>query len=128
MGKPELFYVEDPRMRWTHVCAALLTAGLASLLAISVTLAAQKEQPKKETPIVPPREGKSQTIKLFDGKDLTGWHGHKDQWFVEEGTIVGRNTKPVKVSTYLLTDEKFSDFRLTAKVKLGEKSETHSGI
>jgi hypothetical protein len=117
-------------MRWTHACPALLTAGMASLLtmAMNVTLAAEKEQAKKETPIVPPREGKSQTIKLFDGKDLTGWHGHNDLWSVEDGAIVGRNTKPVKVSTYLLTKEKFSDFRLTAKAKLGEKSEMHSGI
>ena len=32
--------------------------------------------------------------------------------------IVGKNTEPVKVSTYLLTKRKFSDFRLTATVKL----------
>src|SRR5262249_36609357 len=38
-----------------------------------------------------------------------------------------KNTEPVKVSTYLLTKRDFSDFRLTARVKLVE-SEMHSGI
>ena len=44
-----------------------------------------------------------------------------------DGVIVGKNSKPIKVSTYLLTKRKFSDFRLTATVKLVQ-SEMHSGI
>jgi len=80
-----------------------------------------------QTKIVPPREGKSETIQLFNGKDLTGWVGHKKLWTVRDGAIVGRNTEPVPVSTYLLTERKFSDFRLLATVKLVE-SEMHSGI
>jgi hypothetical protein len=70
---------------------------------------------------------KSETIKLFNGKNLDGWEGHKDLWSVEDGVIVGKNTSPVKVSTYLLTKRTFRDFRLTATVKL-VKSEMHSGI
>ena len=46
---------------------------------------------------------------------------------MKDGAIVGKNTEPVKVSTYLLTKAKYSDFRLTATVKLVE-SEMHSGI
>jgi hypothetical protein len=76
---------------------------------------------------VPPRQGKSETIELFNGKDLTGWVGHKNLWSVKDGVIVGKNTEPVKVSTYLLTERKFTDFRLLATVKLVE-SEMHSGI
>src|SRR3712207_7307160 len=38
-----------------------------------------------------------------------------------------RNTEPVPVSTYLLTERTFSDFRLRARVKL-VRSEMHSGI
>src|SRR5205807_9953542 len=41
--------------------------------------------------------------------------------------IVGKNSEPIKVSTYLVTERAYSDFRLTAKVKLVE-SEMHSGI
>jgi len=77
--------------------------------------------------ILPPREGKSETIKLFNGRDLTGWIGHENLWSVKDGAIVGHNTEPVKVSTYLMTERKFTDFRLLATVKLVE-SEMHSGI
>jgi hypothetical protein len=98
-------------------------AVLATMLFLTgATLAADPQ-----TKIVPPREGKSETIQLFNGKDLTGWVGHKKLWTVHDGAIVGRNTEPVPVSTYLLTERKFSDFRLLATVKLVE-SEMHSGI
>lgn len=80
-----------------------------------------------QTEIVPPRKGKSETIQLFNGKDLTGWVGHEKLWSVRDGVIVGRNTDPVPVSTYLLTEHKYTDFRLLATVKLVE-SEMHSGI
>ncbi len=82
----------------------------------------------KDAPRVPPREGKREVLHLFNGKDLTGWVGHKKKyWSVEDGIIVGRNTEPVPVSTYLLTEQKFSDFRLVFDFKLA-KSEMHSGI
>ena len=80
-----------------------------------------------QTKIVPPRKGESETIQLFNGKDLTGWVGHENMWSVKDGVIVGRNTEPVPVSTYLLSERKFTDFRLLATVKLVE-SEMHSGI
>lgn len=66
-------------------------------------------------------------IKLFDGKTLDGWVGHEKYWSVVDGVIVGKNTEPVAVSTYLLTKRSFRDFRLTATVKLVQ-SEMHSGI
>jgi hypothetical protein len=91
---------------------------------LAVSLAAAEE---KKTPVVPPREGKSETTQLFNGKDLEGWEGNKDLWSVVDGVIVGKNKDEVKVSTYLLTKRKFTDFRLTATVKLVE-SEMHSGV
>jgi hypothetical protein len=80
-----------------------------------------------DAPEVPPKQGKSETIRLFNGRDLSGWHGHEKYWSVKDGAIVGKNNDPVKVSTYLLTDRNFSDFRLLATVKL-VRSEMHSGI
>jgi hypothetical protein len=89
----------------------------------------KKEAPKqKEAPIVKPREGKSETIKLFDGKTLEGWEGYSDLWSVKDGVIVGKNTEKLNYSTYLLTKQKFSDFRLTFAFKLMPGSETHSGL
>jgi hypothetical protein len=81
----------------------------------------------KDPPIIPPKQGKSETMKLFNGKNLDGWEGYQDLWSVENGVIVGRNTKPINYSTYLLTKQKFSDFRLIFSAKLA-KSEMHSGV
>jgi hypothetical protein len=104
--------------------------GIVSCLvagaAVTAALAVAKDEPKK-APEIKPREGKSETIDLFNGKDLTGWEGYEDLWSVKEGEIVGKNAEEVKVSTYLLTKKKFTDFRLLATVKL-VKSEMHSGI
>jgi hypothetical protein len=103
----------------------IVLTGFSLILSLSTTGAADKDT--KEAPVIPPRKGESKTIKLFNGKDLDGWEGHKELWSVQDGVIVAKNTEPVKVSTYLLTKDKYSDFRLTATVKL-VKSEMHSGI
>lgn len=106
------------------------TAALCSLLLSFLAFLApalRAAEPKTEAKIVPPLEGKSETIELFNGKNLDGWEGNMDLWSVENGEIVGKNTKPVPVSTYLLTKRKFTDFRLTASAKL-VKSEMHSGF
>jgi len=111
-------------MRSALYSALALTLGLGLIAAVT---AADKEKPAlKEAPVVPPLKGVSETIKLFDGKDLDGWEGDKDRWSVQEGEIVGK-AKEQKVSTYLLTKKKFTDFRLTAMGKLAG-SETHSGF
>ncbi|HMC90329.1 MAG TPA: DUF1080 domain-containing protein [Gemmataceae bacterium] len=106
---------------------ALLAFVLPILAALSSTLAGRADDKNKQAPIVPPRQGKSETITLFNGKNLDGWEGYSHLWSVEDGVIVGKSTEPIKVSTYLLTKHKFTDFRLTATVKL-VKSEMHSGI
>ena len=99
---------------------ALLAAGLAPAQD-------KKDPPKKEAPVVKPREGKNETIKLFDGKSLDGWEGYSDLWSVKDGVIVAKNTDPLKYSTYLLTKGKYTDFRLTFAAKL-VTSEMHSGV
>ena len=63
-----------------------LALGLGLLLAVSAAPAADKD-----APVVPPRQGKSETIKLFDGKTLDGWEGDKDLWSVKDGEIVGKS-------------------------------------
>jgi hypothetical protein len=111
-------------MKHLFACA-VVPAALALLLSLSP--AGADDKARKEAPIVPPRQGLTKTIKLFNGKDLDGWEGYEDLWSVKEGVIVGKNTEPLTQSTYLLTREKFSDFRLVATVKLVQ-SEMHSGI
>lgn len=103
--------------------ASLSTAVVVSVVCALLAAAASAEDAK----IVPPRTGKSETIKLFNGKDLTGWTGNPKYWSVVDGVIVGKNEDEVPVSSYLATDRNFTDFRLLATVKL-VKSEMHSGI
>src|SRR5881398_2669190 len=105
---------------------------LLPLLVLAAGLAPAQDKkdppPKKEAPVVKPREGKTETIKLFDGKSLDGWEGYTDLWSVKDGVIVAKNTEPLKYSTYLLTKNKYSDFRLTFACKLLPGSEMHSGV
>lgn len=103
--------------RWQWLPVLFLSVFFAPLLAAQ----------EKKVPLVPPRTGKSETIQLFNGKDLTGWVGHDKYWSVKDGVIIGKNEKRVPVSTYLLTKRKFSDFRLVFEAKLAQ-SEMHSGI
>jgi hypothetical protein len=104
-----------------------LVLGALAVLAISAFADDKGDPVKKEVPVVSPLKGESKTINLFDGKTLNGWEGYEDLWSVKDGEIVGRNDKPLKFSTYLLTKDKFSDFRLTFAAKLVQ-SEMHSGV
>ncbi len=113
------------------LAGALLAVGVLIVGALSSDLVSaggkdKKVEPKK-APEVPPLVGKSETIKLFNGKNLDGWEGYADLWSVKEGVIVARNDKPLKYSTYLFTKQSFTDFRLLFSAKLVE-SEMHSGV
>ena len=102
-------------------------AGVLSAVVIAAFNGPAADKAPTSAPEIPPRQGECKTIKLFNGTNLDGWIGHEKHWSVKEGVIVGKNTEPVAVSTYLLTKESYTDFRLTATVKLVE-SEMHSGF
>jgi hypothetical protein len=99
-----------------------LVASLG-LLGLTILLSGGSKASARPAPDGPT----SETITLFNGKDLEGWEGHEKYWSVVDGAIVGKNSEKVPVSTYLVSKKKFTDFRLIAKVKLA-KSEMHSGI
>ena len=46
---------------------------------------------------------------------------------MKDGVIVGKNSEPVKVSTYLTTKRKFRDFKLNSKVKLVDGGPRNGG-
>ncbi len=104
----------------TVLVAGPLAVGMVLVVCSSVVTA-------QDAPLVPPKTGTSETIKLFNGRNLDGWEGHKKYWSVRDGAIVGKNNQRVPVSTYLSTKRNFSDFRLLATVKLA-RSEMHSGF
>src|SRR5436309_2602437 len=111
-------------MRTLVIALAVLAGGLAAGQEKKDT---PRKAPPKDAPVVPPRQGKTETVKLFDGKTLDGWEGYTDLWSVHDGAIVAKNTEPLKYSTYLLTKGKYTDFRLTLAAKLVQ-SEMHSGV
>src|SRR5437764_12784327 len=105
-------------MRTLVVLLAVFAAGLAAGQE-------KKNAPQKEAPVVPPRQRKSETVHLFDGKSLAGWERYTDLWPLTDGVIVAKNTSPLKGSSYLLTKNKYSDLRVTLAAQLFT-SETHS--
>jgi hypothetical protein len=68
---------------------------------------------------------KEKAVRLFNGKDLTGWEGAKGYWSVAGGAIRGANKGKVPSSTYLFTKDKYRTFRLLLEVKQ-TRSKKHS--
>ncbi len=71
-----------------------------------------------------------QPVKLFNGKDFSGWEGHTDKYFsIKDGVIIAKNgaEDAPPVSTYLFTTKDYRNFRLVFEGKLVE-SKMHSGI
>lgn len=67
-----------------------------------------------------------QAVKLFNGKDLTGWKVYgTEKWYVDKGTIVSESG-PDKGYGYLATEKTFKDFELTAEFK--QEADGNSGI
>jgi putative heme-binding domain-containing protein len=64
---------------------------------------------------------------LFNGRDLSGWHGDPDLWRVEDNEVVGRALKGLERNEFLVHDVLFSDFRLVCQVRLTPNS-GNSGI
>lgn len=75
---------------------------------------------------VPVLATKENSASLFNGKDLTGWHGESELWSVENGEIVGR-TAGLKQNEFLISDLAAKDFRFNVEVKLA-RNEGNSGI
>lgn len=90
----------------------LLTLSSASLFcAISMCTADSNTSENTET----------ETIQLFNGKDLTGWKivGGTGEFKVEDGCIVGAGEN-VKANTFLRTEQTFKDFEFTYEFKFDD--------
>lgn len=57
---------------------------------------------------------------LFDGETLDGWTGDPKLWSVENGEILGSTVgNPLRGNSFLATEEKYDNFVLRLKFKLG---------
>lgn len=69
---------------------------------------------------------KSQTISLFNGKDLSGWVVYgTEKWYVEEGLLICESG-PDEEYGYLGTKRSFKDFELTLEFK--QEADGNSGV
>ncbi|MEM6472666.1 MAG: DUF1080 domain-containing protein [Planctomycetota bacterium] len=105
------------RIERLFVALATITA-----LASSSSLSAQAPATAEE------QTSLTESVSLFNGKDLSGWVGRDDLWSVEDGQIVGRTTAdaPLKGNTFLIYEEmEPADFELTLQFKI---ENTNSGV
>lgn len=66
---------------------------------------------------VPMRATPENAPLLFNGRDLSGWHGDEQLWSVENGEIVGKSAG-LAHNSFLISDMAAEDFRLSFQVKL----------
>jgi len=133
-----------------HRLPALLAAGLVATLAAHAQDPAVRQRPGIGTDLIaaPPGEPASASAPLFNGKDLSGWHGMghfdprqlaamtpeerakklaaetaeaKPHWTVEGGELVNDGQGP-----YLTTDGEYGDIELKVDYKTVPKAD--SGI
>ncbi len=72
-------------------------------------------------PAEKPASAEKPATSLFNGKDLSGWHGDTSFWKVEDGCITGESTAahPCKSSTWLvLKDKEVGDFEFTVQFRI----------
>src|SRR3982750_1931848 len=68
----------------------------------------------------------SQSKKIFNGKDLTGWTIHgTEKWYVDKGELVCESG-PDKQYGYLSTDKNYKNFILTLKFR--QEANGNSGV
>ena len=56
-------------------------------------------------------------VKLFNGKDLSGWEGNAELWTTEDGMIVG-DSPGIKQNEFLATRKRYGDFELRLEFRL----------
>lgn len=67
-----------------------------------------------------------QQIELFNGQDLSGWHGDKQYWRAEDGMIVGKFSE-LPYNQFLWHEQMVEDFRLILQVRVVSE-QGNSGI
>ena len=65
-------------------------------------------------------------VTLFNGRDLSGWHGTEGLWSVEDGQLVGR-TDGLAQNEWIVSDLAVENFHLKLDVKLVD-NQGNSGI
>ena len=76
-------------------------------------------------PILPPRTGPTERFDYSHAQTLDGWVGDPRYWSVHDGAFTAKGERVQ--SNFLLTQKKFSDFRLTLSAQV-VVSTNHAGV
>jgi hypothetical protein len=102
--------------KWVHACLLMLLAG--------PVLAEVPPVPKAVAVVA--GETAAKPIKLFNGKNLSGWKIHgTEKWYVNKGELVCESG-PDKQYGYLSTEKYYKNFDLSLQFK--QESEGNSGV
>jgi hypothetical protein len=119
---------------WEWVAAAVAVMLLLLLLLPCVFYvshgeskrAAEAPRPAEPRPIPPAQPDAEGWIRLFNGKDLTGWRqgdSHRGEWAVDDGVLTG-TAGQVRMNA-LYSAKAYENFHLRAGVRVGQ---THGSV
>lgn len=101
----------------TRKIGGSLTVGMLLFLSTCAALGAEKSR------------GEEGFVSIFNGRDLSGWDGHRDLWSVKDGAIRGETTQQKRApgNTFLIwKGGRCKDFVLKLKFRIG--SSNNSGV
>ena len=103
-----------------HRIAGTTFLACLAMFAMALPYPTAAQGPQKR-PLLP----NQQWVKLFNGKDLTGWvEVGKEKWTVEDGTIHGQGV--TDAYGYLRTEKRYKDFWLSLRFKC--EADGNSGV
>ncbi|MBV9123976.1 MAG: DUF1080 domain-containing protein, partial [Planctomycetes bacterium] len=103
----------------------LSVAACLTLLLAAPAVQAENKSPARAKLPSPDADG---FITIFNGKDLTGWEGLPEYWSVQDGAIIGHETKDKSKQTFLVfSGSKVNNFELHLKYRFATP-DGNSGI
>ncbi len=108
--------------------------ALGAAVFVQPALLSAEGQPESDLTLIDDRPGEKGFLRIFNGKDLTGWEGNPKLWSVKDGAITGQTTAetPTKGNTFLIwTNGTVADFELRCSFKVlpgDDKGFANSGI
>jgi hypothetical protein len=112
----------------------LVAAVLGAAVIVQPALVSGADFERNSKTLVDDRPGEKGFLRIFNGRDLTGWEGNPKLWSVKDGAITGQTTaeNPAKGNTFLIwTNGTVADFELHCSFKLmpgDAKGFANSGI
>jgi hypothetical protein len=108
--------------------------AIGAVLLTQLAAAPAQGQPNHDVTLIEDRPDEKGFLRIFNGKDLTGWEGNPKLWSVKDGAITGQTTadNPTKGNTFLIwTNGTVGDFELRCSFKVtpgDAKGFANSGI